>query len=421
MRSGRSEGSGVPFEVVVPQIGEAVSELRLASWLKKVGERVTVGDPLFEVDSDKAVVEVESVVDGTLAEILAEVDASVMPQQVVARILADDEVSTPGSDRPRAAAGPVDGRDRAADAVPATQPNARAREGARARPAERASPKARRHARELGVSLEGIEGTGPHGLITVSDIDRAARRRGEAATSVPQHAPHEPGSFSDLPKLRQVVARRMLASKQLVPHFYLSVDVDTHLLAALRDYCRQALAWERPPSYTDIVVRACALTLAEMPELNVSYTDRLFRRDAIGIGLAVATDQGLTVPVLADADTLTLRDVATALRELAQRARAGRLKQSDTGAKSMVVSNLGMYGVDSFAAIIDMPDPMILSMGRVRDCLVPVAGSPAVRPMATLGLSVDHRVLDGVQGAQFLARLKHRLEQPFEILGSERS
>ena len=411
----------MPYDVVVPQIGEAISELRVAGWLKKVGDRVAIGDPLFEVDSDKAIVEVESVVQGKLVEILAAEDASVMPQQVVARIRLDGEegVEQAGSAGPGDAASAGATTDAGADGpAPSLQPVRPVGSVGPRSDTGRASPKARRRARELGISLEGVAGTGPNGLITVGDLEEAARSR--ASTEAPTHAQvvHRNPTFDDLPKLRQVVARRMLASKQQVPHFYLSVEVDMQQPGALRQYCRDVLEWERAPSYTDIVVRACALTLVAMPELNVSYTDRLIRRESVSIGVAVASDEGLTVPVLANADALPLRDMATALRELAQRARAGRLKQSDTGPKSIVVSNLGMFGVDEFLAIIDPPDPMILSMGRIRDRFVPVGGVAEVRPMAILGLSVDHRVLDGAQAARFLTRLKGRLEQPFDILGS---
>jgi pyruvate dehydrogenase E2 component (dihydrolipoamide acetyltransferase) len=414
----------VPFDVVVPQIGEAISELRVAGWLKKVGDHVEVGEPLFEVDSDKAVVEVESVVSGTLTEVLSAEDAAVMPQQVVARIRLDGEAESEEApdesddlDRPAEAGGDAAlGGSRAGGFDPGPSSS----EVPRAHTKVRASPKARRRARELGIELEGVVGSGPNGLITVDDLTGVVPHHDTERLEEASVALDGP-TFADLPKLRQVVARRMLASKQQIPHFYLSVDVDMQQLGELRDYCREILAWERAPSYTDIVVHACALTLVTMPELNVSYTDRLIRRDEISIGLAVAAEEGLTVPVLPNAAALTLAETAVSLRGLAERARAGRLKQADTGSKSMVVSNLGMFGVDSFAAIIDTPDPMILSMGRVKDCVVAVAGSPRIRPMATFGLSVDHRVLDGVQGARFLAQLKHRLEQPFDILGSARS
>jgi pyruvate dehydrogenase E2 component (dihydrolipoamide acetyltransferase) len=173
-----------------------------------------------------------------------------------------------------------------------------------------------------------------------------------------------------------------------------------------------------PPTYTDILARACALTVGEMPAVNVSYTEQgLMPRSVVGIGVAVNTDAGLIVPVLSQTETADLRKTSLALRDLTGRARNGRLRQSDLGPKSMVISNLGMYGMDTFIAIIDMPDPMILAVGRVAERVVPVAGQPAVLPMCTLTLSVDHRVLDGVQAAQFLDRLKNRLENPFDILG----
>jgi pyruvate dehydrogenase E2 component (dihydrolipoamide acetyltransferase) len=186
----------------------------------------------------------------------------------------------------------------------------------------------------------------------------------------------------------------------------------------LRDYCRDLPGWERAPTYTDILIRACALSIVDMPSVNRSYGDAGFiERQQIGIGVAVAAEAGLIVPTLPDADQLSLQSIAENLRALAQRARSGRLKPADLGEKSMVISNLGMYGVDAFIAIIDMPDPMILAVGQVAERLVPVNGQAVIKPMCTLSLSVDHRVLDGVQGAQFLALVKNRLENPFDIMG----
>ena len=210
----------------------------------------------------------------------------------------------------------------------------------------------------------------------------------------------------------------MQASKQQVPHFYLMADVDMSEANRLRDYCRRHMGWEKSPTYTDILIRACALSIKEMPFVNRSYSDAGFiERQRISIGVAVASKAGLIVPTLPDADQLSLKSIAENLRALAERARQGRLKPADLSEKSMVISNLGMYGVDAFIAIIDMPDPMILAVGQVADRLVPVDGQAVIKPMCTLSLSVDHRVLDGAEGAQFLSLIKNRLENPFDIMG----
>lgn len=438
----------MPVDVVVPQIGEAISELRIVSWLKQVGDSVKAGDVLFEVDSDKAIVEVEAFVDGTLIEIMQPADSSVLPQQVVARIrLADEAAAETVSPAPDAHSRPASELEihQQVQASPLAQRVAAdlgvdLRQVAGSGPGQRitaedvrqfaarqtappaadrtprrpvASPKARRLAKERGLDLTGLVGTGVDGMIVVSDLERAA-----AAAAPTAHVGRAPAAAAPRSRLRQTIAARMVESKQQVPHFYLMVDVDMTQVNQLRLYCQQAAGWEHPPTYTDVFVRACALTLADMPSVNCSFhPDGLAQHEHIAIGVATNTDAGLLVPVIADANRLSLKRISDAVRDVARRAREGRLKPGDTGPKSMVVSNLGMYGVDAFLAIIDMPDPMILAVGRVADRVVALDKEIAIRPMCTLTLSVDHRALDGAQGAQFLQRLQMRLENPFDLLG----
>lgn len=426
-------------DIVVPQIGEAIAELRLVSWHKQVGDPVRVGDVLFEVDSDKAVVDVEAFSDGTLAEILCPDGSSVMPQQVVGRILTiaepDHSTATPlqpnvAAAEPRVSISPI-ARRIAADLnidiaqVKGTGTNGRitaddirrhAQTGAAPSPAvpERviASPKAKRLARERGLKLVGLAGSGPDGMITVRDLP--------AETGAPPPATAvDHDELIPLSRLRQTTALRTQASKQQVPHFYLMVDADMTQANALRVYCTGTLHWERPPTYTDLLIRAAALAIEAMPEVNRSYTDHgLLVRRSVGVGVAVATDAGLLVPVLAEANRRTLAQTSAELRGMAERARSGRLRQADMGEKSIVISNLGMFDVDAFIAIIDMPDPMILAVGRVAERFVPINGQPVVRPMCTLTLSVDHRALDGAVAARLLGRIKDNLEKPFALLGS---
>jgi len=428
------------IEIVVPQVGEAIAEVRLVRWLVSEGDEIQHGEVLFEVDTDKAVVEVESFAEGTLTEILVPDDSPVMPQQVVALLTPAGEAEIAPSRKapPQSAAAqavsPAPSGDSvspvarrvaaelgvALDGITGTGPGGRVMvEDVRAHAARQidgglvspvgdrregvlASPKARRIARELGVSLGGLVATGVDGLIVARDV---------------QAAPGETG-VQPLSKLRHSIATRMLSSKQTVPHFYLMVDVDMTQVEGLRAYCLETLNWERAPTYTDLIVRACAVGLAANPAVNVIYSDEgLIRRTSVDIGVAVGVDDGLIVPVLPNADQLSLAETSEAIRGLVQRAHDGRLRAGDLSQKSMVVSNLGMYGVDAFVAIIDPPDPVILAVGRVADQIVPVDGQAAIRPMCTMTLSVDHRVLDGVIGAKFLARVKDALENPFELLG----
>lgn len=438
-------------EVVVPQIGEAVAELSIVRWLKAAGDSVTKGEVLFEIDSDKAIVEVECFVDGKLIEIIHGDGSTVMPQNIVAILeteveiasLAQDgnssnshdvDASTPGNSD----VGHVLGKasplaDRVArelgidlQAISGTGPTGRImradvveyqaksnRDTAVADPKLtflNVSPKARLLARELGVDLAVLVGHGIGGMVVSKDVLSAL-----PATDMDRSRPQTLHSPS---KLRQIIAERTLEAKQTVPHFYLSVDVNMTQVNALRQHCVDHLQWERPPTYTDILVRVCSLTLAKLEWANRSYTSAGIRvRERVNIGIAVGTDEGLIVPVIPEANEMTLTQTVKLLRALIERARHGRLKASDFSEKSMVISNLGMYSVDRFIAIIDIPDPMILAVGRVVDRVVPIEGQVRIQPMCTLTLSVDHRLLDGVQGAVFLERIKDYLESPFEIMG----
>jgi pyruvate dehydrogenase E2 component (dihydrolipoamide acetyltransferase) len=275
-----------------------------------------------------------------------------------------------------------------------------------------ASPKAKVVARELQVDLRGLTGTGVDGMLRVKDVEMAARQVSAAASTVLVTA-------QALSKARQTIAQRTAQSKQTVPHFYLMSDVNMTQVKTLRHYCVATLGWERPPTYTDVLLRVAALALADMPEANLHFTAQgLVQHESVGVGVAIHTDAGLVAPVIAGADQLDLRATSQALRDLAARAREGRMRPGDTGQKALVISNLGMYSVDAFIAIIDMPDPMILAVGQVAERVVPIDGQVVVQPMCTLTLSVDHRALDGVPAARFLERIKARLENPFDIVNA---
>lgn len=430
-------------EVVVPQIGEAVAELMLVEWHKQVGDTIKKGEVLFDIDSDKAIVEVDAFVDGKLIEILYPNESSVLPQQVVAIIETIDETTIPKSKATPDVLEPAtspNGRkispvaqrfanehDINTKEVVGTGPSGRiivedVRQLATTnsmRPhtnpqAINVSPKARLLAKGRNIDLRTLVGTGVGDMIRVKDVEQALQ-----AQPIPTISANISGNQLELSKLRQTVAKRTLTSKQSVPHFYLMVDVEMTECNRLRTYCVDRLQWQKAPTYTAILLRACALALNAFPSANRSYRDgSLAERSDINIGVATNTSEGLVVPVIPDANQHGLRDLSSTLQDTAQRARSGRLRPSDMGDKSMVISNLGMYAVDQFIAIIDMPDPMILAVGRVADRVVPVDGQVTILPMCTLSLSVDHRVMDGVQGAQFLERVKDYLENPFEILNS---
>jgi pyruvate dehydrogenase E2 component (dihydrolipoamide acetyltransferase) len=274
------------------------------------------------------------------------------------------------------------------------------------------APKARALAKELGVEVSQLAGTGYAGLITTQDVRRAAEGINEPRPKEVE-PPHPPLPF----RRRQAIAQKMQKSKQTVPHFYLMVDVNMSQAQRLRSYCTETLGWERPPTYTGMFIRACALALASMPEVNAIYHDQgLVPRDTIDIGVVVGLEDGLLVPVVSQADHLTLEETSRNLSEIVDRARSGKLRDAQLGQKSMVVSNLGMYGMDAFIAVIDIPDPMILAVGRILDRVVPFNGQPAIAPFCTLTLSADHRALDGVSGSKFLGKVASAIENPYELL-----
>jgi pyruvate dehydrogenase E2 component (dihydrolipoamide acetyltransferase) len=388
------------IDVIVPQVGEAIAEVTLVRWLKKVGETVSKGEPLFEVDTEKATFEIEAFADGVLVEIVADAGSSVSPLQVVARLAPSGAaISQPvplSVSLPAASTTPSN----AADMTPRRQVTRRG---------PLATPRARRVAAELGVDLNDVVGTGERGMITTEDV--------EGATGTGTAEPSRSGSsrVERMPAARAAVARRVQRSKQNVPHFYLQADVDMSAVERLRHRSRTEDG--NAPSVTSIIVHACSLVIAANPSFNVSYRDgEVEYRDEVAIGVAVDTDAGVLVPVIRRTDSLSLAETSARLIAAIERARAARLRPEDAVPKSMVVSNLGMHGVDAFFAIIDEPDPLILSVGRTTKRLVVVDEAAAIRPMATFGLSIDHRVLDGVDGARFLAAFRDVLEQAEERL-----
>jgi pyruvate dehydrogenase E2 component (dihydrolipoamide acetyltransferase) len=383
-------------DIVVPQMSEVASEIILVRWLKSEGEEVLTGEPLFELDTDKYVVEIEAFESGTLTEVIVAAGSVVEPGQVVARILGDGDalalIAPPAEAAQSNVSIEVDGKAPARKIL--------------------ASPKARRLARELGVDISSLSGTGAGGLVTAEDV--------QAASADGPVDPTKAVGVQPLSDARRAIGARMQESKRTVPHFYVLVDVDMGEAVRLRSHCADTLGWSRPPTFTDLIIAACARGLAERPEVNVLLEgEGMRRRTSIDIGIAVGFEDGLIVPVLQNADRLELQELSSAAQAAAERARSGRLLGSDLGERSMVVSNLGMYGVDAFIAIVDQPDPMILAVGRVAERCVVVDGAPAVTWGCTLTLSADHRVLDGFLAARCIAVVKSELESAFRFLPHE--
>jgi pyruvate dehydrogenase E2 component (dihydrolipoamide acetyltransferase) len=379
----------MPSDVIMPALGMAQETGKVLRWLKAEGDAVAKGEPLLEIETDKVTVELESPVDGVLAGIRAAEGADVPVGETIAFVLAAGEsLLEPAAAVAAAAVAAV------APAAAAPAPAGRAR-----RPL--ASPKARRLAAERGLDLGALMGSGPGGAVVASDVEGSGN--GERG--------------ADLPAVWRLMAERTTASWQSVPHFYLRREVDASRLESWRSVARAKPGQERV-SHTDLLVKLVAEALRRHPRVNSSWRDgTVVPGERIGVGIAVAVDDGLVVPVIHDADRLTLAQTVARRLELVDAARSGRLRPDDVSGGTFTVSNLGMYGVDSFDAIVNAPQAAILAVGRILDRVAPVDGRPAVRPMLQLSVSFDHRVVDGARGAEFLETLASLVEEPAGLVG----
>jgi pyruvate dehydrogenase E2 component (dihydrolipoamide acetyltransferase) len=372
----------VPTDVIMPALGVAQDTGRVVRWLSAEGESVSKGQPLIEIETDKVTVELEAPADGTLAAITSHAGDDAPVGSVIALILA------PGESAPAAPEAPSE-----------TPPPARAP----------ASPVARRMAREGGIDLVAL----------TMRLGRPAQARDvetELGRATAPAAPAEAASISPVGSVWRTMAERTLASWQTTPHFALQREINASRLLGW-----QALARARSGvriTVTDLLVRAAADALVRHPALNRTWSQGgLVEHPSIGIGLAVAVADGLVVPVIHEADTLTLAEIAARRDEIVTRAQAGRLEPADVRGGTFTISNLGMYGVDAFTAIINAPQAAIVAIGRIADRVLPLAGVPAVQPGMTITLSCDHRALDGARAASFLQTLCETLEEPAGLIG----
>lgn len=418
-------------ELVMPVLGMNQDTGTLVRWLCQEGDRVQKGDAVMEIATDKITVEIEAPAAGVLSQIRAQEGEEIPVGQTVALIVAEGETAparakparaeatAPPASRSTPAASPVARRlaeARGIDwrAVP-TQGKRIAKEDVEAYLAQRpgvasdrvlASPKARRLAREQGADLAQIRGSGPRGAVLAADLD---------VESVP--SPAAPAARAQRPgRLWQVMARRLTESWQSIPHFYLARSVDATQLQAWRKACQDK--YQPRITLTDLLVKVLGAALSEHPELNASWRDdgAIVRHPEINVGLAVAVPDGLLVPVIPAAQRKAVPDIAAARERLVAAARKGALAPDDMTGGTFTVTNLGMFGVERFGAIINPPEAAILAVGAVRDQVVPVDGQPGVRPVLELTLSCDHRVADGAAAARFLQTLVGYLETPLLLL-----
>jgi pyruvate dehydrogenase E2 component (dihydrolipoamide acetyltransferase) len=442
-------------EITMPRLSDSMEEGTILRWLKSVGDEVKRGDELVEIETDKANMTYEATDEGTLIEIVAQEGDTLPIGEVIARVGDPSEVKGDGR-RPEpkaaeaakpAAEEPAEPEPEAAGnggrvAAPPAERAAKRADGA-GRPAGatadgriKASPIARRMAGELGVELGQIDGSGPGGRIVKADVEAAAAAPGarepRAAPAAPAPAARPRAAAAEAPetakgevqvvelnRLQRTVARRMAESKATVPHFYLQMEIDMSEAVKMRAQLKQVVEEGRPaPTFNDMVVKACAIALREFPRANGAYRDgnvELYSR--VNVGIAVAGQDALVVPTIFDADSKSLGEITIEARELAGKVRDGTVTPPELSGGTFTVSNLGMYGIDNFAAVINPPQAGLLAVGAVgaKPAVDEVSGAIVARQLMGMTLACDHRILYGADGAQFLGRVRDLLQQPLSL------
>ena len=422
----------MPIEVRLPELAESMTSATVTAWLKRVGDRVTAGEPIAEIETDKTTVELEAPVTGVLEDIRVAPGTENVAVGAVLAVLREgastpEAVRSTDTDQGGALSAPpseAPARANHPPSAPARPPVVSAAGSSAAVPA---TALARRMAAIAGIDLTAVQGSGDHGRVGKADVERVLSARtagGPEAPSGPTGAvsarqPSRP-KLSDaehedrpLSAMRRVTAERMAHAKQTVPHFYLEIDCAVDRLLALRD---EATAGGETLTVTDVIVRAIALALGEVPLANSAWTGEAVRvYETADIAVAVTTPTGLVAPVVRAAGGKQLRAIATELRDLVERARSGRLAPAEYSGATFTVSNLGMYGVSSLFAILNPPQSCILGVGVVEPRPVARDGTVVVGTMMTLTLSADHRAIDGATGAEFLRALRRLLEHADEV------
>ncbi len=417
-------------DIVMPKLSDTMTEGRLGAWKKGVGEAVQRGDVIAEVETDKAVMDLEAFTTGVLLEQRVKAGELVPVGTVIGLIGAPDEaVSTappPVSEPPvdRVGIGPERVIKEPAPAVTVAAPDHHE---------EQAAPVVRRKAREMGIDLALIAGSGPGGRVLLEDLERfsgvslstaplneepepATAATGEAGAPAGQVFTGPPQTVSELPlsRMRAAIARTVELAWRTIPHFFVTMEVSMDAALEVR---RELKASGTPASVNDFVLKASALALQKFPRMNASFGgDRIIVNQEINIGVAVSLPDGLLMPVLRGCQGLSLREIAARSRPLFEKARAGRLSEAELSGGTFTISNLGMYGVHEFAAVIMPPQAAILAVGGLQDAVLARHGQPVVGKVMKLTISADHRILDGAYAASFLRELKGLLEHPVKLL-----
>ena len=406
--------TGAIHPITMPKWGIEMQEGTVTAWHFAPGQPVHKGDALLEIETDKIVNSVEAPVSGVLRRILG-APGEVRAVGALIGVFADAEVPESEVDRfigsfvaPDASFEP---RAPTSTAPAVTQATSAAPPGADAESEARVSPIARRLALELGVDLAQVRGTGRNGRVSKQDVEAwAAARHASSVSAVPSADAANPSTSERISATRATIARRLLESKQQIPHFRLGITVDAAPLVAYREALRSR---GEPVSLNDLIVRACALALVQHRALNARFDgEQIVRYQDADICVAVATEAGLITPVLRAANTKRAPEIAALAAALTEKARTGRLTRGEISGGTFTVSNLGMHGVERFDAVINPPQVAILAVGAVRTAVVPREGGPAIGELMDLTLSCDHRVVDGAVGAAFLTSLRELLTHP---------
>jgi pyruvate dehydrogenase E2 component (dihydrolipoamide acetyltransferase) len=452
----------MPINILMPALSPTMEKGNLAKWLKKEGDKVKSGDVIAEIETDKATMEVEAVDEGTIAKILVPEGTQDVPVNDVIAVMAGDGEDVKAAGAGAASAPPKPAAAEAAAAKPAAAPAAapaapaaKAQPPAGPAPAPQAasaasqgngharifsSPLARRLAKEAGIELGRINGSGPHGRIVARDVEDAKSGKGlKAPAAAPSGAPgiapsmsdkqilalFEPGSYEIVPhdSMRRTIAQRLTASVQTVPHFYLTMDCDIGNLLAAREEINAAAPKdkEKKPLYklsvNDFVIKAMAIALQRVPNCNVSWTDAgMLKHKHSDIGVAVAMPGGLITPIIRKAETKTLSTISAEMKDFAARARARKLKPEEYQGGTTAVSNLGMYGIKDFTAVINPPHATILAVGTSEERAVVRHGKIEAAHIMSVTLSCDHRAVDGALGAELIGAFKMLIENPVMMM-----
>jgi pyruvate dehydrogenase E2 component (dihydrolipoamide acetyltransferase) len=400
--------------IVMPALEMAQETGKIISWLKKEGERITKGEALLEVETDKAVVEVEAPADGVLAGVKSVEGAVVPVGQTIAWIVAPGEQPPAETDHSASMGRAMTEQARPSSSVSAPPPP---RSGPSSDEGVQISPKARRLAKERGVDVSRLRGTGPDGVITTDDVMAAAA----APAAAPAPASPPAGQAGEpLSAIARLMAERTTQSWTQVPHFFLVREVDASALNETRERLGAAIERDRgvKPTHTDLLIALAARVLTKHPKMNASWTgDGVRLNPSVNISVAMAVKDGVVGAVIPNTQEAPLGEIAVQRKDLTERARSGKLRPTDLAGGTFTITNLGMFGIDSFSAIIVAPQAAILAVGRIADRVVPVDGKPGIRPILTLTLSSDHRVVDGAQAAVFLNDLADAIREPRKLLG----